>query len=243
MKTLRFASILLMGSASLWLCASCTEGQNTETSGTTDTETAVETDVSPETLFENDYISVYKIKLAPGALLPTHDGGNRLIYSLSDYSIDWTEQGEAMGTKSWKAGDVHYHHAGSHAAKNNGTTPAEWLVFARKDAELPDCESNTMEEDVSSVAPEYAQTRYNDQGFKATLVSLPGGALIPAHSGVNRVIYSLSDYQVQYWTEQEDWSEKRFAEGDVHWHEACQHSLRNMDEAQTNAEFLIVALY
>jgi hypothetical protein len=114
--------------------------------------------VTPMVIFENDYAKVSKISLAPGEAQATHEGEKRLIYALTDYSIDWEEQGEKLGTKSWKKGDVHFHEAGTHAAKNNGNTLAEWLVFTKKSTDLPECGENTVENDVASVSPDFSQT-------------------------------------------------------------------------------------
>ena len=57
------------------------------------------------------------------------------------------------------------HKAGKHPAKNNGTTTAEWLVFTKKNTALPDCGDNTVENDVTSVSPNFAQSLFNNDDF------------------------------------------------------------------------------
>jgi hypothetical protein len=190
-------------------------------------------------IFENEFAKVLKITLGPDEFLDNHEGENRVIYSLTNYSLDWEENGEKLGTKTWKAGDAHFHEAGRHAAKNNGTTIAEWLVFSKKNADLPDCEGNTVENDVNSVSPEFAQILIDNDDFKITEVKLPFGEKIPSHSGINRIIYSLSGYDLKYESDKEAETEKYFEDGDIHWHDACHHSLENVGE--TEARFLVVS--
>ena len=189
-------------------------------------------------IFENDYAKVLKVTLEPNESLALHNGEERLIYSLSDYSINWTEEGNS-GVKAWKEGDVHFHSTGEHAAENTGSVTAEWLVFIKKEAELPDCGENTLDNDVNSVASDFAEKSFDNDMFRVTEVTLPVGESIPMHSGVNRMIYSLTDYKLIYESNIEEKGEKKFNTGDLHWHKACSHALKN--NGKTEAKFLVVA--
>jgi quercetin dioxygenase-like cupin family protein len=228
-------NILALSIALIMLLASCGDKAQQKPDQTAEKST----DKAPTVIFENAYAEVVKVTLAPGEQQPVHDGANRVIYALTDYVIDWEEEGQKTGEKTWKKGDVHFHEAGTHAAKNTGTTTAEWLIFAKKEAELPDCEDNTLEKDVTTVAAEMASVLIDKDSFKITSVALPKGASIPMHSGVNRIIYALTDYQLAYESNTEGKSEKQFKAGDVHWHEACMHALENTGDS--DAEFLVVS--
>ncbi len=229
-------NIILIGSIFLLMVSSCKYKNESQDSMTQQEQLA--TEGSSTVVFENDYAKVLKIRLAPGEFLANHEGGKRVIYSLTNYYLDWEENGEKLGTKTWKMGDVHYHEAGTHAAMNNGTTIAEWLVFSKKNADLPDCGETTVEMDVNSVSPDFTQILFDNDDFKITEVKLPFGEKIPSHSGVNRIIYSLSGYDLKYESEKVDEAEKYFAAGDIHWHDACSHSMENVGE--TEANFLVV---
>ena len=232
--------IFVLSSISFLALSSCRNEEKSKSNGSDSQVEQKEKEVSPDVLFENEYAKVSEVTLTPGDFQLAHEGESRVIYSLSDYAIDWEEQGENLETKSWKKGEVHFHEAGTHAAKNTGTTTAEWLVFTRKNTELPECGENTIEDnDVNSVLPQYARVLLDNDDFKITEVSLPKGESIPMHSGINRIIYSLTDYQLMYESSNEEKGEKQFRSGDVHWHDACQHALENNGE--TEARFLVVS--
>lgn len=232
-------SILVLSSIFFLLLSSCENKKKNESQTPASQEEQEVAVVEPELLFENDYAKVSRVSLAPGEMQPTHEGENRVIYSLSDYVIDWEEGGEKLGVKTWKKGDVHFHEAGQHSAKNTGTTKAEWLVFTRKNTDLPDCGENTLENDVNSVSPDFAEAVFENEDFKITEVTLPTGESIPMHAGVNRIIYSLSDYDLEYESDTEGMINKQFKAGDTHWHEACQHALKNTGE--TEAKYLVIS--
>lgn len=234
-----YLNLILLSCVFMLLLTSCGNEKIEESSNSNSQIEQQGSDVTPEVIFENDYSRVLKVVLSPGESQPAHDGENRVIYSLTDYSIDWKENGENIGTKTWKKGEAHYHESGKHTATNNGTTTAEWLIFAKKNTDLPECGENKIENDVSSVSAEFANVLIDNDEFKVIEVTLPVNAKIPMHSGVNRVIYSLSDYQIMYNSTKEGEIEKTFKSGDIHWHEACQHGLENL--GQTEAKYLVVS--
>jgi len=195
--------------------------------------------VEPVSVYENDFVKVVHVVLDPGQALASHEGEERIIYSLSDYAIDWEEGGQDLGTKAWKTGEVHVHEAGQHAAENKGDSRAEWLAFVRKTSELPTCEGLSLEKDVNLVAGEAARMLYDDESFRVTEINLKTGESLPMHDGINRVIYALSDYTISYWSDETKTTEKVFKTGEAHWHEGCQHSMQN--NGDTVARYLVVA--
>jgi hypothetical protein len=113
-----------------------------------------------------------------------------------------------------------------------------WYL-ARKNKELPDCQENTVDNNLGSVSAQFAKVLFNNDAFEVTEVTLPKDALIPMHSGVNRVVYSLSEYKIAYESDGKGNTEKQFKIGDTHWHDACQHALQNI--GGTEAKFLVVS--
>ena len=235
MKELTFVALALI------LFASC--GQQPQTQE--ETETKVYDDIvtampdNAAVVAENDYVRVLHITLPAGAEQPMHKGNARAIYSLTDYQMEWTE-GEETGTKTWSAGDAHWHEAGEHAAKNAGESTAEFIVVERTGSELPACDEEALQNDVNAVAPDFAEVILENESVKVTKVMLSAGEMIPEHSGINRVIYALSDYSIDYTSDKEGNMQKSFTSGEAHWHEACQHSLNNTGESE--AQFLVFAM-
>jgi len=226
--------LLLLALALLNGCR--TEKKNDQQTGT---EPEVAQAVDPAAIFENDFVRVVSVTLNPGEELSSHEGDTRLIYSLSDYTIDWEQGGEDLGAKQWKRGEVHAHKAGTHGAKNTGNSSAKWIAFVRKTQDLPDCGDLSLDKDVSSVSGDAAKILFEDEDFRVTEVTLNPGDSLPMHQGINRVIYALSDYNIRYWSDDSEAAEKSFTKGEAHWHEACQHAMENSGESP--AHFLVVA--
>jgi quercetin dioxygenase-like cupin family protein len=196
-------------------------------------------DVRPVTVFENEYAKVVEITLQPGEQQAEHEGGERLVYSLSDYTIDWLEKGQNKSTQTWNKGDIHVHTAGVHSARNIGSSTAHWILFTRKTNLLPSCEEQSLETDVNLVSSSHANRLYDDERFRVTEVTLEPGEAIQMHDGINRIIYSLSDYTIYYTSNTEGTSENSFTKGDVHWHAGCRHALEN--SGNTVANYLVIS--
>lgn len=202
-------------------------------------DAALTESVEPEIVFENSYVQMVKVHLDPGQRLVSHQGAPRAIYSLADYSLQWEENGQDLGRKSWQKGEVHFHESGIHSAKNIGDQAAVWVAFVHKGNKLPDCPEDLLDKDVNAVSPDYATLMFENDLMRITRVDLPTGASIPRHSGINRLIYSLTDYSLKYEDENEEVGIWDFGQDTVHWHEACEHSVENAGEDLVS--YLVVA--
>lgn len=189
----------------------------------------------PGPLFSNDYVSVSRVTLAPGDELPMHSGNARVVYSLSDYTIRWTEEGKTE-EKVWREGDVHAHEGLEHAMKNIGTTIADLLIVARSDAALPATENT---DDAASVPGGYAAVIAELEDARVLRVALPSGAEQPLHAGAPRIVYSLNDYSVVFKTPDDDGRDVDLSTGSVHWHDAGPHAVFN--NGDDTARFVIFA--
>jgi hypothetical protein len=187
-------------------------------------------------VFENDYVRAILFRLQPGDALPEHAGHGRAIYSLSDYRLLWTEAGESS-EKEWRAGQAHWHDALDHAASNIGESEAVFLVVARKDASLPAAADYHVDHDAASTEAGHAHLVFENEHVRITDVTLPPGAAQTPHHGLNRLVYSLSDYSIRYTSDRLDDVEGSFAAGDAHWHEADEHAVENI--GTTEARYVI----
>lgn len=184
-------------------------------------------------LFQNDYVRVLRFDLAPGEALPPHRGGRRVVYSLSDYELNWEADDESTGRRSWQAGDVHGHDTGVHSAQNSGETTASFLVFERLDGPLP-----VDAPDHTEGLPAGARRLFSGNDVEVLEVELAPGQAQQAHQGAWRVIYSLSDYSLE-WRENGELSRPSWRSGDVHWHGPGEHAASNSGD--TMARWLVVA--
>lgn len=188
-----------------------------------------------QALFSNPYVEAYRVTLAPGEGLPLHAGDSRTIYSLSDYTIRWTEGGETT-TRRWREGEVHYHAAIEHAMENTGSTIADFLVIARTNTPLPEVESDG---DAATVAGGYAAVVAEPEGARVLRVALPPGASQPLHAGAPRLVYSLNDYNVSFITPDGEVLAAELETGEMHWHDAGPHAVENT--GKDTARFVIFA--
>lgn len=186
-------------------------------------------------IFRNDYVEAYRVTLDPGEGLRPHAAGERIVYSLSDYTIRWTEAGAAT-TKSWREGEVHGHEALDHAIENIGNTIADFLVVVRTDTPLP---AQEPESDAAAVPGGYAAVIAEPDGTRVLRVALPVGAEQPLHAGSHRLVYSLNEYSIDFTTADGETIGSEMRGGDVHWHDAGPHAARNTGD--DTARFVIFA--
>jgi len=223
--------LVVLAGISLLLTTACASGDS-ENAGAEQNQT------QPETLLENEFAHVVKVSLEPGQELASHEGSDRVIYSLNDYSIEWIVNGESEGEKSWTEGDVHVHGEDTHSAINTGSADAEFLAFTRKTG-LPDVEMQSLENDVTTLEGDFAELIFDNELFRVTEVTLASGESIPSHDGIHRIIYSLSDYTLSYESEESGTVERIFETGNAHWHTPGTHSMNNIGD--TEARFLVVS--
>jgi len=187
-----------------------------------------------EVLLDNQYIKVTKFLLKAGDTLPMHKGGPRTIYSLNDYTLKWKEGTAEEVTKNWQAGDVHWHDAIPHAVENTGTSDAQYLVLTRKVQALPDVMEYDINEDASKIDSAHSMALYDDENVRVVEVNLDPGVKQPIHHGINRAIYSLTNYTINYQSGEDEPVENTFAAGECHWHGADAHSVENIGETAAN---------
>jgi hypothetical protein len=181
-------------------------------------------------VFENDYVKAVEFTLKPGEELPLHKGGPRVVYSLSDYTIEWTE-GAQVTTKSWSQGDAHWHDAIDHAVKNTGTSEARYLVVTRKATALPAAGDIDVSEDAGQVDTAHASVVMENDHGRVVEVHLLAGEKQPTHQGGYRLIYSLTPYEISYTSGEEEATMSTMAAGDAHWHAPDTHAVENVGES------------
>ena len=191
----------------------------------------------PRTLFENPSVRVLEFSLEPGEALPTHEGQRRVVYSLSNYQIRFTEGGTADET-TWQEGDVHWHGADDHAVENIGTTTARFLVVARTDMGLTGETPAGDLQDAAAMDPDHGELLLDNEYARVVRVTLAPGEAQPLHQGLPRLVYSLTPYTIRYTEAGQDPIERSFQAGDAHWHEAGEHAVENT--GATEARYVVI---
>ncbi|MEM8599100.1 MAG: hypothetical protein AAGF99_04195 [Bacteroidota bacterium] len=185
------------------------------------------------TLFENDLVHVHSVTLPAGADLAAHEGGERVVYALSDLALEFTTDDETA-EHTFEAGGVHYHEAGTHAVANVGDGAAEFLVFERRGGTLPEGDAPAEAEMADGVADEIV---FENDFAEVHRVTLQPGTALPPHQGFARALYALSGYTVEF-TDDDGAREERFEAGQAHYHNPGDATVENAGD--TEAAFLVV---
>jgi uncharacterized RmlC-like cupin family protein len=175
-------------------------------------------------IFRNEYVAVLQVTLKPGEKLPTHDTGDRLIYSLSDYTLlyHWNDR---TSTEHRKAGDIHYHPSGPHAEENGGKTTASFLIAERTAKPLPKTE--VVGFDMAKASPFNTRVIFDREMAKVFEVVLPPGDAVSMHLGLHRVVYALTPFELTVTTPDGKIVRERGKKGSLSWHDAGLHAVEN----------------
>lgn len=189
-------------------------------------------------VLDNEWARVMRITLEPGSELPRHVGGDRVVYSLSDYTIEWTEGDGPPTAASWTAGQAHWHTGGPHAVRNTGANVAEILVVERTGVELPAEGQVAGGSEAAPSPPEHSRVLLENEAVRVAEIALEPGQSTGRHGGGHRVVVSLSDYTLR-WTEGEaEPVEVSWSQGQTHWHGPAEHEAENAGEGP--ARYLVV---
>jgi quercetin dioxygenase-like cupin family protein len=195
---------------------------------------------SASVALENEWVRAQLITLEPGSELPRHEGGDRVVYSLADYTIEWAEGEEAPVETSWTKGQVHWHAGGPHAVRNTGSSVAEFLVVERRDAPLAAGSQTAGESEAVPSDPEHGRTLLENEAVRVAEMTLEPGQSTGRHRGGPRVVFALTDYTIRWTQGDADPVGVSWSYGDAHWHEPGDHEVENIGE--NAARFLVVTL-
>jgi quercetin dioxygenase-like cupin family protein len=172
-------------------------------------------------LLENEHVAVTRFALPPQSELPMHKGADRVVYSLTDYKLQFREeQGEPV-VRNFRPGEVHWHPSGAHTVRNVGPINAEFLVVTRKSPNP----TSGVTSNLAEVAPDSAHVVFENQDCKVIEVSLKPGEKQPMHNGAARVVYSATPATLKYTGGKS--SAEVHAAGDVHYHLGGEHQVAN----------------
>jgi quercetin dioxygenase-like cupin family protein len=99
-----------------------------EEQATDEAEAAQSSPEHVQTLLDNEAVRVAEVTLEAGQSTGRHQGGYRVIYALSDYTIRWAEGDADPVEVSWTEGQAHWHQPAEHEVDNTGDSTARYLV-------------------------------------------------------------------------------------------------------------------
>jgi hypothetical protein len=187
-------------------------------------------------VFENPYVKAYEVTLSPGDKLPSHESGNRIIYSLTDYTLRYKWDGKTSEEKR-KAGDVHYHPAGVHSEESGGKGTAKFILVERLAAPLPPAEGTGI--DMARANPHNTRVLFDRDLGKVFEVTLYPKDAVSMHFGLDRLIYSFGSGELLITTPDGKKSKETIKKGAYEWHAAGLHAVDNI--GSTPVRFIVFA--
>lgn len=175
-------------------------------------------------VFQNDYVRAYEINLKPGQKLPPHEMGNRLVYSLTPYRLNY-HWGDRVSEERRKPGDVHFHPAGVHFEENSGKQPARFLMIERTATPLPQLE--LQGHDMAKASPFNTKVLFDRDMAKVFEVTLPPKDAVSMHLGLNRLVYALTAFDLAVQTPDGKEVREKGKKGSCAWHPAGLHAVTN----------------
>jgi hypothetical protein len=175
-------------------------------------------------VFENEYVRVFEATLNPGQKLDPHESGNRLIYSLTAYTLRYHWDGRVTEERR-KAGEIHFHPSGIHFEENAGTQRATFLIVERSATPLPTTEVTGL--DMARVAPYNTKVLFDRDMAKVFEVNLPPNDNVPMHFGLNRVVYAFTALNLLMTTPDGKGVVEIRKRGGIGWHPAGLHRVQN----------------
>ena len=181
-------------------------------------------------VFQNEFVRVFEVNLNPGVKLPIHETGERLIYSLSSYSLTYRWDGRTAEERR-NVGDVHFHPAGKHAEENNGKQKASFLIVERTSTPLPATEQVGI--DMAKASPFNTRVLFDRDLAKVFEVKLLPRDAVGMHHGLPRLVYALTPYDLLIKTPDGRAVTESGKKGTCRWHPAGMHSVENKTVAPT----------
>lgn len=86
--------------------------------------------VNSELLFENDFVRTVKVSLPVGGVIPAHEGINRLMIALDQFTLQLITSDTLSIPLSLNAEEARWFLQGEHSLKNIGDTEADYLVIS-----------------------------------------------------------------------------------------------------------------
>lgn len=179
-------------------------------------------------VFENEFIRAYEVTLKPGDKPPSHTSNERIIYSLSGYTLKYSWEGKTT-TEKRKPGDVHYHPAGTHCEEPTGSSTVRFILVERLSKPLAPHEGTGV--DMAKANPHNTKLLFDRDLAKVFETTVYPKDAISMHFGLDRLIYAVTGAQMLVTTPDGKKTKETQKKGSYHWHPAGLHAVENTGSA------------
>ncbi len=184
-------------------------------------------------ILENEYVAVTSFELAPRQKLAMHEGGDRVVYSMSRYRLRLGTPDGTPEVKEFNEGDTNWYTAGLHEITNAGATTAKYITVEQKKPWPP----SEKESGLLNAVRGFGKMAINNNDVRIVEVGLIPKGRVAKHHGSNRVMISVTPLKIRY-TADAGAEEKEFQAGEAHWHEAGDHAIQSL--SKEHIRFLVV---
>jgi quercetin dioxygenase-like cupin family protein len=210
--------LLLTSALGLFLFA-CGAGDEAESAGAEDTPQA-----GSEVLLDNNHLTVLKFTVPPQGELPAQQWKSGILYSLSDYRLQYLVPDYPASLRTHRKGEVEWQNSKTYGVKNVGPITAEFLLVTSKgDNPTPGVTSN-----IAELTPDKARVVFENQDAKVIEISLEPGDKQPAHNAASRAIYALTDAKLTFIAD--EIAESTLTAGEAHYHSGGEHAVENLSD-------------
>jgi hypothetical protein len=183
-----------------------------------------------ELLFENDHVRAIEFDIDSGDELPRHECLHYVLYALSSCEIE-VELNGVKSSLELKRGSAYWREGGVQSVENVGRSDAKFIALMRKESTLPEFDPADLNRDIHELLPDNSIMLLNGEFARAVEVILNPGQRVPGHGGLNRIVYSLTSYDVTYKESHNKSSEISFDEGDIDWYDAGDYAIANVGDS------------
>jgi quercetin dioxygenase-like cupin family protein len=214
--------LLLLTSVLALLLFACGSGDDAESAAMEGATPAAD---MVKVLFENNHLTVLKVTVPPQAELPAQKWESGILYSLSDYRLQYLKPDYPASLATHRKGEGEWQRASLFGVKNVGPITAEYLLVTSKgDNPTPGVTSN-----IAELSPDKARVVFENESAKVIEISLEPGDKQPVHNAASRAVYALTDAKLAFVAGGER-TESTLTAGEVHYHAGGEHSVENLSD-------------
>ena len=190
------------------------------------------------TVFANDWVGLARVTLAPGELIPPHEGGTRFVYPLTECTLSVIDNGSEE-VVHLVPGELATWPAGRLSLANVEASTGEFLVCERSPIETsPDLETLAVP-DVAIDMERHGVVVLDDDDVLAVDITLAELAGDPLPPNLPMLIVGLSDCDLEFQGPAVSDVEVVLRAGEATWQTVGYGSMSNVGEAE--AHVLVIA--